>query len=112
MSNCLFEATLQKIESDCRCTPKNFIEVIENGFPPCTGAGKECMNKHMDDMGDDRDVEDEGERKACLAVCEDQQFDILVTQAGFPNSRTFRQKKEQFCVIFEKVGRACDGKQR
>ena len=27
MSNCLFEATLQKIERDCGCTPKNFVAV-------------------------------------------------------------------------------------
>jgi len=52
MSNCLFEATLQKIEKECGCTQKNFIEIV--GYPACTGAQKECMNKLLDDIGSER----------------------------------------------------------
>ncbi len=46
MSNCLFEATLQKIEHDCGCTPKNFIDVIE-GYEICAGEAKKCMNEKL-----------------------------------------------------------------
>ena len=46
MSNCLFEATLQKIEHDCGCTPKNFIDVIE-GYEICAGEAKKCMNDKL-----------------------------------------------------------------
>jgi len=56
MSNCLFEATLQKIEAECGCTQKNFIEVVE-GYPACTGAQKQCMNKLLDDIGSERYIQ-------------------------------------------------------
>jgi hypothetical protein len=36
MSNCLLEATLQKIEADCNCTPKFFMTTV-TGFEPCEG---------------------------------------------------------------------------
>jgi hypothetical protein len=36
MSNCLLEATLQKIESDCKCTPKFFMTTV-TGYEPCEG---------------------------------------------------------------------------
>jgi hypothetical protein len=38
MSNCLFEATLQQIEME--------------GFDPCEGTQKQCMNLLMAEMGD------------------------------------------------------------
>ena len=46
MSNCLFEATLQRVESECGCTPKNFISVVD-GFEPCSGLAKKCMKDLM-----------------------------------------------------------------
>ena len=62
MSNCLFEATLQKIEEDCACTPKYFVDIVE-GFEPCEGKQKQCMNLLMAEMGDSRSVLDRGELK-------------------------------------------------
>lgn len=62
MSNCLFEATLQKIEEDCICTPKYFVDIVE-GFEPCEGKKKQCMNLLMAEMGDQRSVLDHGELK-------------------------------------------------
>ncbi len=53
MSNCLFEATLQEIERSCGCTPKNFLDVIDD-YEPCSGEGKRCMNQKLQDMGDVR----------------------------------------------------------
>ncbi len=46
MTTCLFEATLQHIEKECNCTPKNFIDVVE-GFEICAGDQKKCMNENM-----------------------------------------------------------------
>ena len=59
MSNCLLEATLQKIESDCKCTPKFFMTFV-TGFEPCEGQQKKCMNVHMADMGEQRSITDRG----------------------------------------------------
>ncbi len=46
MSNCIFEATLQQIEVECNCTPKNFIDIVKD-FEACTGEGKRCMNRFL-----------------------------------------------------------------
>ena len=62
MSNCLLEATLQKIENDCKCTPQFFLNTV-TGFEPCEGMQKKCMNSHMADMGEQRVIVDRGERK-------------------------------------------------
>jgi hypothetical protein len=37
MSNCLFEAALQKIEADCGCTPKYFVD-LSDGYEACEGV--------------------------------------------------------------------------
>ena len=111
MSNCLFEATLQSIEAECGCTPKNFIEVVE-GYAACEGAKKECMNKMMGDIGDVRSIQDycqDGNvvRKECLAACEDQQYSLLVTQASYPNVLSFNQQPE-YCILIRKLIRTCN----
>ena len=63
MSNCLFEATLQLIEEDCGCTPKYFVDIVE-GFEACEGIQKQCMNIHMEAMGEKRIIKDHGIPKA------------------------------------------------
>lgn len=105
MTNCLFEATLQKIEFDCGCTPKNFIEVV-SGYKACTGEQKECMNNLMEQIGDVKSIDDDGEQKECLAVCQDQKHSILVTQAGYPNRQSFSQRLE-YCVLIRKLIHSC-----
>jgi hypothetical protein len=59
MSNCLFEATLQRIEEECGCTPKYFVDIIE-GFETCEGIQKQCMKLHMEEMGELRIIKDQG----------------------------------------------------
>lgn len=117
MSNCLFEATLQEIESLCTCTPKNFMKVARE-YDACTGEGKECMNKVMLEIGDfrwiqdsisislclkcsfifPRAVQDRGQTKECLAACKDQKHSFLVTSSHYPNELSFSQNTE-YCVI-------------
>jgi len=58
-----------------------------------------------------RSIDDEGELKPCLAVCEDISYRYMVTQTSFPNRRTFGQG-DNFCNVLMKVDRACSGKQR
>jgi len=62
MSNCLFEATLQKIEAECNCTPKYFTDIVE-GWEACEGHGKQCMTKLIGEMGESRTIEDKGVTK-------------------------------------------------
>jgi hypothetical protein len=62
MSNCLFEATLQKVESECGCTPKYFTDIVE-GWEACVGPQKQCMTKLIGQMGEFRTVQDKGEAK-------------------------------------------------
>jgi hypothetical protein len=62
MSNCLFEATLQKVESECGCTPKYFTDIVE-GWEACVGPQKQCMTKLIGQMGEFRTVQDKGETK-------------------------------------------------
>jgi len=65
MSNCLFEATLQKIEASCNCTPKYFVD-ISDGFEACEGSSKKCMNDFLAQIGDKRHIIHDGTLKACL----------------------------------------------
>lgn len=88
MSNCLFEATLQKVEETCQCTPVKYIDVVE-GFNACEGAQKECMNDLINFMGQERWIEDGTEVKECLAACQDQKHTFLVTGSVFPSSESF-----------------------
>ena len=62
MSNCLFEATLQKIEEDCNCTPKYFVDIVED-LDACEGKKKKCMNNFLTQIGDKRNILDRGEIK-------------------------------------------------
>ncbi len=63
MSNCLLEATLQKIEADCNCTPKFFLTTV-TGYEACEGRKKKCMNDRLADMGEQRFIKDKGLSKA------------------------------------------------
>jgi hypothetical protein len=75
MANCLFEATLQKIEKNCGCTPTSFVDIDDNyrNSNPCLGSQKLCMNQLNEKMGSDRTIVDRGQTKECLAACKDQE---------------------------------------
>ena len=73
MSNCLYEATLQKISKECGCNPIKFFKVDES-FTACEGAQRHCMQRHLEDMGVERTIEDGGVQKECWAACVDQTY--------------------------------------
>ncbi len=58
MTNCLYEAALQKIRLDCDCTPAFFTTLLADpDYPPkalCEGAKRLCMSKIMEDIGTQR----------------------------------------------------------
>ena len=59
ISNCLFEATLQKIEEDCHCVPTYFQDTVPD-VPVCTGPSLNCMKKLKDEMGSIKHIIDRG----------------------------------------------------
>lgn len=62
MSNCLFEATLQQIESNCNCTPKYYLDVVQ-GFNACEGTQRKCMNDLLLEIGRQKTFYDKGVKK-------------------------------------------------
>ena len=59
ISNCLFEATLQKIEVDCQCVPAYFQDTVPN-VPVCIGASINCMKQLKAEMGSIKHIMDRG----------------------------------------------------
>ena len=62
MSNCLFEGTLQAIESRCNFTPKYFVDIAD-GYDACEGKKKKCMNDFLTQIGDKRTIVHDGQLK-------------------------------------------------
>ncbi|XP_059078307.1 uncharacterized protein LOC131876825 [Tigriopus californicus] len=109
MSNCLYEATLQKVERECGCTSAQFrYEHIQPQYPSCEAANKKCMNDLIDLMGTERTIDDEGVNKPCLAACEDQKHSLMVTSAGYPNAESFYLCPD-FCLVLRKLRKSCTG---
>ena len=106
ISNCLFEATLQKIESECQCIPTYFTDVSE--FPSCQGQQVSCMNDLKERIGEFRAIMDSNTEKLCLSNCQDQTFSVSLTQASYPNSHSFVHTKE-YQLIHNKLLRSCLG---
>ena len=46
MSNCLYEATLQKISKECGCNPIKFFKVDES-FTACEGAQRHTTHREI-----------------------------------------------------------------
>ncbi len=111
MSNCLYEASLQKIAKECNCTPSFFAAFLPDPLTPCEGPKKFCMGKIMEDIGAERFILDEGVTKECLATCHDQTHQFLVTSSAYPNLQSFHLGGD-FCLILEKLRTSCGNEKR
>lgn len=101
MSNCLYEATLQKVEKLCGCTSPQFLnEDLEPYYHVCNATRRKCMNNLLDLIGNERTIDDEGVTKPCLAACENQKHNFFVTSAGYPNIESFHLVKVFPILIF------------
>ena len=49
-------------------------------------------------LGQVRDIEDRGERKQCMAGCNDQTLNVALSSSGFPEKGTYVNGKT-FCLI-------------
>ena len=110
MSNCLFEASLQMIEKQCKCVPRYFADEAPE-IEVCQGLGISCMKDLLDVMGDNRTVFDNGMEMVCLANCIDQKYDVKVTSATYPNKHTFIHSSE-FCLVHDKLVKSCQNEKR
>ncbi len=65
------------------------------------------------DMGDFHTIFDpsDGQKKQCLAACNTLTYDVLPTQASYPNQVTFSQTPE-FCILVDKLRRSCSSHKR
>ena len=68
MSNCLFEATLQRIEKECNCVPRYFASEVPE-IEICQGQSVLCMKELLDLIGDNRTVLDNGIEKVFFNLC-------------------------------------------
>ena len=59
ISNCLFEATLQKIEENCHCVPAYFQDTVPE-VPVCIGSSINCMKQLKEEMGSIKHITDGG----------------------------------------------------
>ena len=48
--------------------------------------------------GKDREIEDRGERKRCMAACNDQTFRVTSSSNSFPGEESYNHRKS-FCII-------------
>ncbi len=111
MSNCLYEAALQKIGKECNCIPTSFAKFLTTTLENCVGKMKLCMSSIMEDIGFERFIDDRGEKKECLATCEDQSHQFLVTTSAYPNEQSFFFG-EDFCLVFDKLKKSCYNEKR
>jgi hypothetical protein len=63
ISNCLFEAALQRIELECNCVPAYFQETAPD-VNVCSGSMIQCMNYLKERMGEFRYIYDRGEKSS------------------------------------------------
>ena len=94
LANCLYEATVQKIEADCSCKMSNFVdmETPNPNLTVCYGKGKACMNDLIGRIGQEKfvvDYEDGDKVKECFHSCVDETYDFLLTQSAYPNKESF-----------------------
>eukprot|EP00094_Tigriopus_californicus_P006437 TCALIF_06199-PA protein Name:"Protein of unknown function" AED:0.31 eAED:0.34 QI:0/0/0/0.33/1/1/3/0/625 len=111
ISNCLFEATYEKVLEICQCTPYFHWAGFNEYQRFCQGEGLFCMNDILSRIGEFNEVlvqetDDRMVRKKCLASCQDQQNQIAVTTSKLPNRQTFVERPE-FCILTEKLQRSC-----
>ena len=59
ISNCMYEATLQRIEVDCQCVPSYFQDMRPN-VSVCTGSSINCMKQLKAEMGSIKYIMDRG----------------------------------------------------
>ena len=62
-------------------------------------------------MGSEDFIWDRGEKKKCLAACQDQKHDITISQAKYPSRNGFHTSSD-VCTLIKRLTWACTGDRR
>ena len=91
ISNCLFEATYEKVLEECNCTPYFHWAGLKEYQNFCRGSSLICMNEIFSRLGEFNDVlhfnengkasnykvsDKNAPRRKCLAACENQVINL------------------------------------
>ena len=108
ISNCLFEATYEKVLEICQCTPYFHWAGLREYRNFCRGSSLICMNEVFSRIGEYNHVRKDNvsEPTKCLASCQNQDHDVRVTTSRLPNRQTFIERPE-FCLLVEKLQGTC-----
>ena len=115
MMNCLVEAAVQEAYKECGCYP-GYLVLSNN---TCFGDSFRCFRRVFNDLGIKvsdtfeylrslalnclftglyRTVDDQGEKKTCMAACIDQTFSVTLSSNNFPGEESFNHR-HGFCII-------------
>ena len=111
MINCLFEAALQKIMTNCSCLHTSSHYKPKN-ISYCGGKKLECAIDWMSHLGSSIDPaltianDTSGHPLKCLQLCDFQTEIVSATASTFPNIQTFFFRPE-FCYVLQKISIIC-----
>ena len=107
MINCLFEAALQKIMTNCSCLHTSSHYKPKN-ISYCSGRKLQCAIDWMRHLGSSIDPaltianDTSGHPLKCLQRCDFQTEIVSATASTFPNIQTFFFRPE-FCYVLQKI---------
>ena len=112
ISNCLFEATYEKVLEICECTPYFHWAGVVKHRQFCRGKSLVCMNNIFSRIGEFTEImltDENGvqHKRTCLAACEDQQNNVAMTTSRIPNRQTLVEWPD-FCLVVQKLYRVCN----
>lgn len=122
MFNCLYQAFMDKVMSNCSCIPTLILTLHKNhDLALCSGANLGC-EKYWIDMIGNKDDDDDGTDltkakdksdvvRDCRMRCEDQSEEMTATTTKYPNRNTIVYR-EDFCLVVKKVVKACSHPQK
>jgi len=118
MSNCLYSSIIQKIEETCGCQPvfavlrEKRLSGTENTLRRCVGASLSCVNGILLDWGSSDEGLDHAlnvvtnNRDRCLQACQFQSIHATSSSNNYPSRNTLK-KREDFCLIINKIRKIC-----
>jgi hypothetical protein len=114
--NCLHEAVIENILTDCRCRPSYPEIFFDESLPFCRGENLTCAISWMNAMGsDDHDPDltfaknSKNEKLKCLQRCQLQTETMLSTTSTYPNKQTFSFRPD-LCFLLQKLKNICNDK--
>ena len=119
MGNCMYEASMQRVITNCNCTPFfyaepfNFKGITNIDLPICHGQGLICMAKQENyveknpsllayDLKRNRELV----KIDCMSNCDHHVVTVSSSVRKYPNKLAFQQTKH-ICYAWKKILRIC-----